>query len=485
MKTLRSKIFIFISLLLILPAIPLSYFTMQLLDKSYSIGVNDRVESALDGALNLSAEYYRLQKERLNSEIEEQTQKNEFSHDEIIKELKSEFKNIDVLISLKEHIQKDNQLVNPGLISKFLKENKQNIIWPSADRTVLFALSQIKKNSILQVRYNLPMVFKEGAPQIQEINQIYKTLGLVRGNIRNSFLYTFLLIYGIGLILALSISYFISKKITRPIEELKEATTKIGQGDLDYKIDVGGKDEFSGLANAFNNMTGELQTNQQQILQLEKMATWQQLARRLAHEIKNPLTPIQLMAQQMRDTYKGDDQAYKKMLDECSEIIEDEVGSLKNLVKEFSDFARLPEFNPEKQNIAALISTIKKLYLQANIETVLPDGPVELSFDYDHLKRVLINLVDNALAASGENSPVRIELAKKENGVEIFVSDQGEGISSENVKKIFEPYFSTKRSGVGLGLAIVKKIIEEHGGKISVESDLGEGTVFKISLFLE
>ena len=231
--------------------------------------------------------------------------------------------------------------------------------------------------------------------------------------------------------------------------KLKEATTQIGKGDLNYKIDVKGNDEFSGLAGAFNNMTSELKANQDQILQLEKMAAWQQLARRLAHEIKNPLTPIQLMAQQMRDKYPWNDQAYKKMLDESSDIIEEEVGSLKNLVQEFSDFARLPEFKPEKQNILTLIGSVKKLYVQANVEITAPDEPVEVSFDYDHLKRVLINLVDNAIAASSLNGLVTISMVEKEGFIELSVADKGEGISQENQQKIFEPYFSTKRSGVG------------------------------------
>ncbi len=484
MNTLRSRIFIFVSLLLILPALPLSYFTMQLLDKSYSIGVNERVESALESALSLSAGYYRLQKEKLTSNILRLINESDISRNTIAENLEKEFPGINLKFSKINERQTSPQLIEPELIQKFKDGDKKNIVWPAADHSVLFALARTKRQ-ILQVEYVLPKVFTNSAPQIQEINQIYKTLGLVRGNIRQSFLYTFLLIYGLGLIFALFISYFISKKITKPIEKLTTATTQIGKGDLQYKIDIKGNDEFSGLAMAFNNMTSELKANQDQILQLEKMATWQQLARRLAHEIKNPLTPIQLMAQQMRDKYPGNDASYQKMLEECSEIIEDEVGSLKNLVQEFSDFARLPEFKPEKQNILALISSIKKLYLQSNLEVLLPEKEVKVSFDYDYLKRVLINLLDNAIAASTPNKPITISLVENDSFIELMVSDGGEGISPENLQKVFEPYFTTKRSGVGLGLAIVKKIIEEHGGKISAESDLGKGTTFTIILSLE
>jgi len=481
MKTLRSKIFVFVSLLLIVPAVPLSYFTMQLLDKSYGIGVNSRVESALDGALNLSADYYRLQKDQLKTQIEILASNSEYSEKQVEEKLTRDFSNIEIQLTPLTGWQTNQLLIDVRLIHKFLDENKKSIIWPSADHSILFALAEME-HQILQIKYTLPEIFINSAPQIQEINQIYKTLGLVRGNIRQSFLYTFLLIYGVGLILALAISYFISKKITKPIDSLKEATSQIGKGDLNYKINVTGKDEFSDLATAFNNMTVELKANQDKIMQLEKMATWQQLARRLAHEIKNPLTPIQLMAQQMRDKYAGNDQKYKEMLDDCSEIIEEEVGSLKNLVQEFSDFARLPEFNPEKQSIFGLIESVKKLYGQSYIEIVSTNEKVEISFDYDHLKRVLINLVDNALAASSEDKPVQISLVSKETFCELSIVDQGAGISSEHINKIFEPYFSTKQSGVGLGLAIVKKIVEEHGGSISVQSELDKGTTFVIVL---
>ncbi len=482
MKTLRSKIFLFVSLLLVLPAVPLSFFTMQLLDKSYAIGVNEQVEEALDGALKLSAGYYRLQKEQLTRHLNNLAESNTDSENKVINAFRSIFTDIEIESYFTQKNHNGTEFISGKLVQKFIDANKKVELWPSANHAVLFAIVRNKSAKTFIVRYKLPSLFSENAMQIQEINQIYKTLGALRGNIQKSFLFTFLLIYGLGLILALAISYFISKRITRPIEKLKQATTKIGKGDLNYKIDVKGHDEFSGLAEAFNSMTGALQANQDQIFQLEKMATWQQLARRLAHEIKNPLTPIQLMAQQMRDTYPGEDETYKKMLAECSEIIEEEVGSLKNLVREFSDFARLPEFKPQKQNILILIESVKKLYLDSKLQITIPDHSVEVSFDYDYLKRVLINLVENAIAASKPGKFVQIVLVDRDGWIELSVKDEGEGIPIENQHKIFEPYFTTKRSGVGLGLAIVKKIVEEHGGVITVDSKVGQGTEFKIIL---
>jgi signal transduction histidine kinase len=171
------------------------------------------------------------------------------------------------------------------------------------------------------------------------------------------------------------------------------------------------------------------------------------------------------------------------MLEESARIIEDEVGSLIKLVREFSDFARMPEFKPLEQDLGEMLIALEKLYgdrLQPDIPQHLPT----VTYDYEYLKRALINLVDNALAASAENDPVRLQVKTAAEKIYIIVADHGCGIAEENISKIFEPYFSTKRSGVGLGLAIVKKIIEEHGGSISVDSTPGHGTTFIIELAL-
>ena len=481
MKSLRSKIFVFICLLLVFPAIPLSIFIMQLLDKSYRIGVNERVESALDGALQISADLYQMHRDKVEELLEEFQINDALEHEEIIRkiaELNPEaryyFHSIDEI---------SEGIVSKATIKNFLiKENKSEI-WPNPEHTKLFALAYLRYNEILEIEYPLPESFRLSAKSIQDVNQIYKTLGFVQSDIRRSFLFTFLSIYLVGVILALIISYFISKKITKPIDRLVFASNEIGKGDLTYQIPVQGNDEFAVLGSAFNRMVVNLADNQNRIIELEKMASWQQLARKLAHEIKNPLTPIQLMAQHMRDKYDGKNGDYEKLLSDCCSIIEDEVESLQRLVREFSDFARLPEFKLIKQDILPLFASIQKLYSHANIKIALPDGPIKVQFDFDYLKRVLINLIDNAIAAAGDEKPIEINLSNKDqNYIQIDIIDRGEGIETENLKKIFEPYFSTKSSGVGLGLAIVKKVIKEHGGEINVQSELGERTTFSILL---
>ena len=481
MKSLRSKIFVFICLLLIFPAIPLSIFIMQLLEKSYRIGVNERVESALDGALQISTDLYQMHRDQLQKWIDK-IQHNSAQDVETIKKEIEKFNS-----SIKYYFRPIDD-PSPGIITylsiqKFRDENKKNIIWPDAEHTRLYGVILLNDKNILEVEYPLPESFQSAAKSIQDVSQIYKTLGFVQSDIRRSFLFTFLSIYLIGAVLALIISYFISKKITRPIDQLVFAADEVGRGNLSYQIPVRGKDEFAVLGRAFNRMVVDLSKNQKRIIELEKMASWQLLARKLAHEIKNPLTPIQLMAQQMRDKYAGENKEYGNLLTDCCSIIEDEVESLQRLVREFSDFARLPEFKLIKQDILPLFESVKKLYNHINLKITVPDDPVEIEYDFDYLKRVMINLMDNSIAASGEDKPVEISMMVTDNScIQIKVTDHGEGITAENLSKVFEPYFSTKRSGVGLGLAICKNIIKEHGGKIEVHSDLGKGTTFSIVL---
>jgi two-component system nitrogen regulation sensor histidine kinase NtrY len=482
MIALRNKIFIFVALLLIMPAIPLSYVISELLDRSYQIGVNEKVESALEGALNISSDFYNQQKELIKEYIEQINNKS--TKVNVIKKfIKQKLPDAEIQVLFLQNLDLIEETIIPlNSIRLFLKDKKEKTIWPTENHTKLLTLAKIKKNYLLLISYPLPKSFQKSAKSIEEVNQIYKTLGFVKRNIQNSFLFTFIFIYFLGLIIALIVSFWFSNKITHPVNELKKASTEIGKGHFDYRIHLKGKDELANLGISFNTMAKELAENQRRIIELEKMSTWQQLARRLAHEIKNPLTPIQLMTQQIRDSYNGEDKQYRNMMLESCQIIEQEVKSLKILVKEFSDFARLPKINPSQNNLCELIRSVTRLYQSAEIETKLPKKDIALDFDYDYIKRVLINLVDNALAANISNEPILIELKLSENQIKLMVEDNGAGIDAENLQRIFEPYYSTKKSGVGLGLSIVKKIIEEHDGKIEVKSELGKGSRFTIML---
>ncbi len=221
----------------------------------------------------------------------------------------------------------------------------------------------------------------------------------------------------------------------------------------------------------------------------QRMAAWREVARRIAHEVKNPLTPIQLSAQRLKKRY-GDKiaEADGKVFHECTDMIIRQVEELKGLVNEFSNFARMPAGNPAPANIRAIIEEALSLYREAHkdvkfVFTVKNDVP-GFKLDREQIKRMMINLLDNAIEAVGGKGEVLLELGYDEELqiVRVEVADQGKGIPPENRERLFEPYFSTKKQGTGLGLAIVNTIISDHNGFIRVQDNKPNGTRFIIEL---
>jgi len=294
----------------------------------------------------------------------------------------------------------------------------------------------------------------------------------------------------------------LARYVTRRIEALAAATQAVGAGDLTVRVPVEGQDELTDLARAFNRMLGELTESRARIEFLGKMGTWQEMARRLAHEIKNPLTPIQLAVQECHLRYDGSNRSFRKLLDTTREIVEEEVGTLRRLVTEFSNFARLPRASLEEGDLAAYLREQRdKLavtegdgedeagLLQGVVPRwSLPSRPLMVAFDPFLLHRVLVNLTANAAqairgvgAAEGQ-----VQITVRDDGepgvATLDVDDSGPGIDEGLRERIFDPYFTTKSDGNGLGLAIVKKIIVEHGGTIEAAASPQGGARLRIRL---
>jgi two-component system, NtrC family, nitrogen regulation sensor histidine kinase NtrY len=235
-----------------------------------------------------------------------------------------------------------------------------------------------------------------------------------------------------------------------------------------------------GFVLVFDNLT--------KLEKMQRMAAWREVARRIAHEIKNPLTPIQLSAQRLRKRYPDLLGGEESVFDRCTETIISQVEALRQLVGEFSQFARMPKINKAPANLPALAREIMVLYQEAHktvefrcsAEANLPT----FDFDAEQIKRCLINLLDNAVAVLPDGGKIDIDLSV-DHGAQtalLKVSDNGPGISKENKNKLFEPYFSTKKSGTGLGLAIVSTIVTDHGGYIRVQDNEPQGSSFIIEL---
>jgi two-component system nitrogen regulation sensor histidine kinase NtrY len=241
-----------------------------------------------------------------------------------------------------------------------------------------------------------------------------------------------------------------------------------------------GGGEVLGMVVVLDDMT--------QMIRVQRMAAWREVARRIAHEIKNPLTPIKLSAQRLRKRYLARFSDDEKVFDECTEMIIKSVDDLKNLVNEFSNFARMPAIQPEPNDLNALIRESLTLYQEAHrgvrfTIAIDPRMPL-LMIDRDQIKRVLINILENAVAAMAEQGTVTLTTCFDEvlKMATISIADDGPGITPEDKPRLFEPYFSTKKGGTGLGLAIVSSIVTDHGGFIRIRDNEPRGALFVVEL---
>jgi two-component system nitrogen regulation sensor histidine kinase NtrY len=269
---------------------------------------------------------------------------------------------------------------------------------------------------------------------------------------------------------------YLQKQIQLSTTDNKDLTLLISLNML--RDDQG---RYSGLVAVFDDLS--------EIEKAQREAAWRQVARRIAHEVKNPLTPIQLSAQRIKKRINHKlEQKDSSILSECTDMIIKEAEVLKSLVNEFSSYARMPASKPVLDDLNRIIKEAVTLYqeTQNNVKVTYFDSEEvpEFSFDGEQIKRVMINLLDNAITATGDAGEVIINLSydKELDVARIEVADDGAGISTEDKKRLFEPYFSTKSHGTGLGLAIVNSIIQDHNGFIEVRDNKPMGTRFIIEL---
>ena len=343
----------------------------------------------------------------------------------------------------------------------------------------------------LLVAQPLPPGMVERAGDMSEGLGLLRTVRRERARVLLSFLAPFLVIYGVLIVVALGLGALWARRMVRPLEALVAGTRRVGAGDLETQVGVEAPGEVGDLVRAFDTMVGSLADQRRDLARLERAAAWRGMARTLAHEIKNPLTPILLAVQEARDAYRGDDAEYRALLDECEEIVREEVDSLRNLVHDFGDFARLPRPELRPGDLMDLVRDVAQLYGDERLLVEAGDQKLACNFDASALRRALINLIDNGLAAcreaggpghSGQSERVILAVARRANEIHLTVTDQGAGIPAANLAQIFKPDFTTKDEGLGLGLAIVDSIVAGHGGRIDVTSEEGTGTSLTLRL---
>jgi signal transduction histidine kinase len=284
------------------------------------------------------------------------------------------------------------------------------------------------------------------------------------------------------------IGLLVARRTARDLESLAEGSLAAARGDLDHRVPVRSRDEVGAVANAFNFMMEDLKTSKERLVIAERIAAWQEIARRLAHEIKNPLTPIQMAMDTLRKTWRKKHPSFDEILEESTTTVLQEADRLKHIVTEFSDFARMPKPEFQRLDLNEVIRSALTLYQgAAPIKTELGTVP-QLDADKNQLNQVVLNLVENARDAIGKRSDGRITVSTKlgEAGdrAMLTVEDNGPGVPAELKDKVFAPYFTTKhaRGGTGLGLAIVHRIVSDHGGRIVIGDNPGGGAKFVIEL---
>ncbi|TNF32661.1 MAG: HAMP domain-containing protein [Deltaproteobacteria bacterium] len=295
-------------------------------------------------------------------------------------------------------------------------------------------------------------------------------------------------------LLALLAGLWISRRLSRPLEALAAAASEVAAGDRDTQVpELRGDDEVAVLTRTFNQMTLELSESEERLKQSERVAAWREIARRIAHEIKNPLFPIQMSIETLVKVWERKHPDFEEIFHESTATILEEVARMKRIVTEFSDFARMPAPRPVDTELLDLATQVVGLHRDTAPEVdlrVVGEAEVVVQVDPDQLRQALINLVKNGLEAlrggggevpEGASLEVRVTPGSDDTAL-IVITDNGPGMDEATQQKLFVPYFTTKAEGTGLGLAIVHRIIAEHGGTIRVDSQEGVGTRFAIRL---
>ncbi len=321
--------------------------------------------------------------------------------------------------------------------------------------------------------------------------------------LERSILKTGIIVGASGILLGLLLGWWVTERVTRPVERLASGARSISNGDWSVRIEAKSGDELGDLARAFNQMTEQLIAQRDRAIQAERVAAWRELARRLAHELKNPLFPLQITIENLQRARDAGPVQFDEIFHESTATLLAELAQLKTIIGRFSDFARMPPPVLQPTNVNEVVAGVMKLFdaqlsmngamngamnaasnsarkirAHTELDSSLPPIPA----DSDQLGRALRNLVLNAMDAMPDGGTLSVRTRASEAGVRIEVADSGQGLTSEECERLFTPYYTTKQHGTGLGLAIVQSVVSDHHGRISVTSEPGRGATFVLDL---
>lgn len=299
-----------------------------------------------------------------------------------------------------------------------------------------------------------------------------------------------MLVGGVSIVLAILLSSWAAGRVTKPVEQLAIAAREVASGNLHTQVEVTSGDEVGELAEAFNRMTRDLLEQKDRLVQTERVAAWRELARRLAHELKNPLFPLQLTVENLIKAREQSPELFEEMFQESATTLLAEINNLKQVISRFSEFSKMPQPQWQQVSVDHVVQGVARLF-QAQLES-RTGGPIvcqlglnttdSIAADPELLHRAVSNLVLNAMDAMPNGGTLTLRTRQSGDRVAIDVSDTGIGLTPEECARLFTPYYTSKQHGTGLGLAIVQSVISDHGGTVSVKSQRGHGTTFRIEL---
>jgi two-component system, NtrC family, nitrogen regulation sensor histidine kinase NtrY len=294
-----------------------------------------------------------------------------------------------------------------------------------------------------------------------------------------------------ALLIALLLIWWFSARITQPVEELAAAAREVASGRWDARIEVRTYDEVGQLATAFNDMTRTLGVHKERLLQTERVAAWRELARKLAHELRNPLFPLQITVENLQRARKLDHEQFMEVFSESTATLKTELANLNSIVARFSDFSKMPTPRFEHVDVNEALREVLRLFdAQFNEvgkpaitrELFLKEGLPQIDGDPELLHRAFQNVVLNAVDAMPGGGTLTLRTSDLDGKIRVEISDTGNGLTSEESARLFTAYYTTKPQGTGLGLAIVQSVVSDHHGTVSVSSEEGRGTTIRIDL---
>lgn len=468
----QTKIFLIILIVHLVMGVVSVFFVNNIINEAITIGLNPNMKSNIENLLEATSE-----------EIATRKRLYDYICRDVIGDISSQLDSGDLEEAKRVILRNFSRYTD--LYSIFAGDVEIKLM-PSEDREnpTFYYSSQNYKGLNLRCKFAVPDIVIDNQKNLLSIISVYDSIANMKKELSRFYLRAYIFLFGISFVTVMILGYIFVGAFLAPIGELKAGIRRIKNNIFDQPITIDSKDEIGELAAELNRLSIELKMARERESYLDRIGTYQEIARRIAHEIKNPLTPIRLVFQEIEARYTGEDRRYKELLSRSKEIVEEEIKSLNRTIDQLREFARMPVSIKEELKADDFIIEVMKANdyfrdkLNVHLKTQAPSAKVEI--DRVLLRRVIENLIQNAIEAGA--TEIEISSQIKGDYYVLRLEDNGSGIDEKIQDVIFEPYFTTKEYGTGLGLSLAKKAILEHRGNIYLDRELKKGTAFIIEL---